>query len=57
MYYELDRNQFARVTVPTKLFDPKDSAFALVPGRRAATVTQGPELSGAALDVERVEVD
>src|SRR2546427_8339246 len=32
-------------------------AFALVPGRRAATVTQGLELSGAALDVERVEVD
>jgi len=31
VYYELDRNQFARVTVPTKLFDPKDSAFALVP--------------------------
>ena len=23
VYYELDRNQFARVTVPTKLFDPK----------------------------------
>ena len=32
-------------------------AFALVPGRRAATVTQGLELSSAALDVERVEVD
>jgi hypothetical protein len=31
VYYELNRNQFARVTVPTKLFDPKDTAFALVP--------------------------
>lgn len=31
VYYLLDRNQFARVTVPTKLFDPKDTAFALVP--------------------------
>jgi hypothetical protein len=31
VYYELERNQFARVTVPTKLFDPKDTAFALVP--------------------------
>lgn len=31
VYYELDRNQFARVTVPTKLFDPKDTAFTLIP--------------------------
>jgi hypothetical protein len=31
VYYELNRNQFARVTVPTKLFDPKDTAFALIP--------------------------
>ncbi len=31
VYYKLDVDEFARVTVPTKLFDPKDSAFALVP--------------------------
>jgi hypothetical protein len=31
VYYLLDDVNFARVTVPTKLFDPKDSAFALVP--------------------------
>lgn len=31
VYYLLDDDDFARVTVPTKLFDPKDTAFALVP--------------------------
>ena len=32
-------------------------AFALVPSRPEATVTERPELSGGALEVERVEAD
>jgi hypothetical protein len=31
LYYEMDRNQFARVTVPTKLFNPDETGFALIP--------------------------